>query len=292
MTASFHFRTELLHAIELIELHSRKRLASTYIGNDESPYRGSGMQFKEFRQYEYGDDTRHISWNATAKTGKTTLKIYEEEREINLFVLVDTSGSSLFGSGARRKIDMYSEVVALLAMAALKANYRFGTLFFDTQVRHFTPPTRGKDQILSSLNHLITLDLDKKQSDIRPALSFCQRLLTHRTLLVILSDFLMDSFETELLSMGTKHELIILQGYDDSERLLSSRGVSEICDPETGSFFLLDSESSFFRKAITSYYADFTNRLEQIARNCQADFLPLSVQDDYLQRLVQFFSGR
>lgn len=292
MNASFHFRPELLHAIELLEFHSRKRLASSYIGNDESPYRGSGMQFKEFRQYEFGDDIRHISWTTTARTGKTQLKLYEEEREINVFMLVDTSGSSLFGSSQRKKIDMYAEVMALLGMASLKENFRFGALFFDTKVREYIPPTRNKDEILSTLNHLINLDLEKKQSDIRPALQFCSQLLKHRTLVVVLSDFLLEPFTSELVSLGTKHELILLQGYDDSERLLSSRGVYEICDPESGDFYLLDSESAVFRKTLSGYYARFTGQLEQLARTCQADFLPLSVQDDYLQRLIYFLGGR
>jgi len=292
MNASFHFRPELLHAIELLEFHSRKRLASAYTGNDESPYRGSGMQFKEFRQYEFGDDIRHISWSTTARTGKTQLKLYEEEREINVFMLVDTSGSSLFGSTQRKKIDMYSEVLALMSMASLKANFRFGALFFDTEVREYIPPTRDKDEILSSLNHLISLNLDKRQSDIRPALQFCGQLLKHRTLVIALSDFLMAPFSSELVSLGSKHELILLQGYDDSERLLSSRGVFEVCDPETGEFYLLDSESGVFRKTLANYYSGFTAQLEELARACQADFLPLSVQDDYLQRLVYFFRGR
>ena len=292
MTGHFHFRPELLHAIELIEFHCRRRLPSSYIGSHESTYRGSGMQFKEFRPYEMGDDPRHISWTTTAKTGKPTLKLYEEEREINVFILVDTSGSSLFGSGARRKIDMYSEVVALLAMGALKSNYRIGFLFFDHKVRKFIPPTRNKEEILRSLNMLLNLDLSNKTSDLAEPLTFCQKVLNHRCLVFIVSDFLLPSFRNQLLPLSSKHEVILLQGYDDSERLLSSRGISEICDPESGEFFLLDADSPHFRKSLNTFYATFTKQLEDTASVCQADFLPLSVQDDYLQRLVHFFNGR
>ncbi|NBX75893.1 MAG: DUF58 domain-containing protein [Proteobacteria bacterium] len=292
MTGHFHFRPELLHAIDLIEFHCRRRLPSSYTGSHESTFRGSGMQFKEFRQYEIGDDPRHISWTTTAKTGKPTLKVYEEEREINVFLLVDTSGSSLFGSGSRRKIDMYSEVVALLAMGAIKSNYRIGLLFFDSEVRTFMPPTRNKEDILQSLNALSYLDLTNKTSDLTQPLTFCQKVLKHRSLLFILSDFLLPSFKGQLLPLSSKHEVILLQGYDDSERLISSSGISEICDPESGEFFLLDAESPFFRKSLTSFYASFTAQIEETASACQADFLPLSVQDDYLQRLVHFFSAR
>jgi len=292
MSGHFHFRPELLHAIDLIEFHCRRRLPSSYIGSHESTYRGSGMQFKEFRPYEMGDDPRHISWTTTAKTGKPTLKLYEEEREINVFLLVDTSGSSLFGSGARRKIDMYSEVAALLAMGSIKSNYRIGFLFFDNEVRNFMPPTRNKEEILQSLNSLLNLDLSNKTSDLTQPLAFCHKILNHRSLVFIISDFLLPSFKNQLLPLSSKHEVILLQGYDDSERLLSNRGISEICDPESGEFFLLDAESPFFRQSLTSFYARFTNQLEETARVCQADFLPLSVQDDYLQRLVHFFSAR
>ncbi|NBX93693.1 MAG: DUF58 domain-containing protein [Proteobacteria bacterium] len=292
MKAHFHFRPSLLHAVEQIDLFSRRRLASPYVGTAESPFRGTGMQFKEFRQYEPGDDVRHISWTTTAKTGKPILKVYEEEREITVILLVDASGSSLFGSGALRKVDMYAEVIALLGMGALKCNHNVGLLFFDQEVKRFFPPSRSKEQVLTSINFLLNLDLDKRPSDIRPALSFCQKALKEKCLVLILSDFLMTSFSLELSPLGRHHELILLQGYDDSERLISSKGVTEICDPESGDFYLLDSESLFFRKTLAQYYSTFTNQLEQTARECRADFLPLSVQDDYLQRLVHFFGQR
>lgn len=292
MKSHFHFRSELLRAIDLIEFHCRRRLPSSYIGSHDSTYRGSGMQFKEFRPYEMGDEPRHISWTATAKTGKPTLKLYEEEREINVFVLVDTSGSTLFGSGIKRKIDMYSEVIALISMGAIKSNHRVGTLFFDHEVRHYIPPTRNKDEILQSLNYLLNLDLLNRTSDLRPSLNMCNKLLKHKSLVFIISDFLLPPFKNELLPLSTKHEIILLQGYDDSERLLSGRGISEVCDPESGEFYLLDAESDFFRKSLTSFYNGFNNQLEETAGVCRADFLPVSVQDDYLQRMVHFFSAR
>lgn len=292
MNTQFHFRPELIHAIDLLELKPKQRLASPFVGEHESHSRGAGMHFKEFRPYEFGDDIRHISWSTTARTGKPTLKVYDEEREIHVFIVVDISGSSLFGSGERRKIDMYSEVVALIAMSALKYNYRFGSVFTDSEVQSFSPPTRKKEEILSGVNQLQTLNLQKRQSDLRPALQLCNRLLKHKTLLIILSDFILPPFQAELHALSTRHEIILMQGYDDSERFLSSKGISEICDPETGQFFVMDSESPFCRRAVQSYYATFLQNLEKVAQQCRADFLPLSVQDDYLQRVVHFFNER
>jgi len=292
MNSTFHFRPELLHAVDSLRLSSRTKLSSSYIGTNESPHRGSGMQFKEFRQYEFGDDVRHISWTTTAKAGKPMLKLYEEEREINVLLLLDTSGSSLFGSKRQRKIDMYSEVLALLGLASLQSGFRFGSLFFDSEVRHFARPSRKKEELIASLNELLSLDLHKRTSDLRPALQYCFRALSHRTLIVVLSDFLLPPFREDLKVLALKHEITLLQGFDDSERMLSNRGVTEICDPETSDFYLLDFESPACRQAISKFYAGFTEQLEQISRECHADFLPVSVQDDYLQRLVYFFNKR
>ena len=292
MTPAFHFRPELLHAVDSLHFASKRKLSSSFVGTNESPHRGAGMQFKEFRQYEFGDDVRHISWTTTAKTGKPMLKLYEEEREINVLLILDTSGSSLFGSKDQRKIDMYSEVLALLGLSSLQAGFRFGSLFFDSEVHSYKPPSRKKEEILFSLNHLISLDLHKRTSDLRPAIQFCLRALKHRSLIVVLSDFLLPPFQDEIKALALKHEIIFLQGFDDSERMLASRGVAEICDPETSHFFLLDFESSACRKAVSQFYAGFTEQLENISRECHADFLPLSVQDDYLQRLVTFFNRR
>ena len=292
MPSTFHFRPELLRAAELIDFRCKRKLSAAYLGNHESHFRGSGMQFKEFRPYEIGDDTRHISWITTAKTGKATLKLFEEEREINVFVLVDVSGSSIYGSGSQRKIDMYAETLALLGLGALKEKHRFGCLFFDKEIRHFTAPSRNKEFLLKSLNFLQTADLDSRLSDLRPALTFCNQQISHRSLVVIISDFLMNPFKSELFSLSLKHEIVLLQGFDDSERLISGRGISEICDPETGDFFVFDTESPSCRKALSAYYNGFTQQLEESAASCRADLLPMSVQDDYLQRLVHFFSGR
>jgi len=292
MESHFLSRTELLTVIDCLNLKTKKKLSALFMGDNESRLKGSGIQFSDFRPYEWGDDIRHISWSTTAKTGKVILKSYEEEKELNLYLLIDISGSSLFGSSKRRKIDMYCEVSFVLGMAALKHGFRVGLVLFDREVKKTLPLTRRKEDFLRSLQPVSELDLLEHQSDLQPALTFLDKDLKQRSLLVILSDFLMAPFRNELLKLSRKHDIILLRGYDDAEQAIAARGIVEICDPESGDFFLFDTESPQSRKALHHFYASFSNQLETIANDCQADLLPLSVQDDYLQRLVVYFDHR
>lgn len=292
MKSPFLSRPDILHAIDRLDLRARKKLSALFTGDNESRQRGSGIQFSDFRPYEWGDDTRHISWTTSAKTGKIVLKSYEEEKELNLCLAVDISGSSLFGSSKKRKIDMYSEVSAVLGLSAFKHGFRVGCLFFDEKVQQYLPPTRKKEDFLQLINTLPRLDILEHQSSLPPALSFLFSNLKHKSLVVILSDFLLASFQQELQQLSVKHEIILLRGYDDAEHALTTKGVFEICDPESGHFFLLDSESSKSRQALQLFYTGFSKQLETIAHKCRADLLPLSTQDDYLQRLVVFFDHR
>lgn len=292
MTSPFLSRPEVLYAIDRLNLRTKRKLSALFVGDNESRQKGSGIQFSEFRPYEWGDDTRHISWTTSAKTGKIVLKSYEEEKELNISIVVDVSGSSLFGSSKKRKVDMYAEVAAVLGMSALKHGFRVGCLFFDQDVRQVLPPTRKKEDFLQLISQLPEMDLLEHQSALPPALSFLFSNLKHRSLIVILSDFLLAPFQSELQQLSLKHDIILLRGYDDAEHALTSRGIFEICDPESGQFYLLDSESSKSRNALHLFYAQFSKQLETIAHKCRADLLPLSIQDDYLQRLVVFFDHR
>lgn len=292
MNHHFLSRPALLHTIDKIKLKPKKKLSALFVGDNESQKRGAGIQFSDFRPYEWGDDIRHISWTATAKTGKPIIKSYEEEKELNLCLVVDVSGSSLFGSSHKRKLDMYSEVAAVLGMAAIKHGFRVSTILFDQEVKHFSPPSRKKEEFLRLIQELPDLNLFEQKSALKPALSLIDQSLRQKSLIIILSDFLMADFDRELLKVSQKHDVILMRGYDDAEQAITSRGVFEICDPETGSFFLFDTESEKSRFALHEFYSSFSEKLKQIAINCNADLLPLSVQDDYLQRLVVFFDHR
>ena len=179
-------------------------------GNYRSAFRGSGMQFKEFRHYEEGDDIRHMSWSVTARTGRATMKVYEEDRELNVIVAVDVSGSSLFGQGKKRKIDMYAELTALLGLAALKSNDNMGLMLFNDQPVFYLPPGEPGITCRSRLENFWSNRSADRRATMRPALEFMEGNLKSRALIVVLSDFLAPRFESELRMATRKHELLSL----------------------------------------------------------------------------------
>jgi len=281
-------RPEVLRAVAELDLHARRNITSLLAGNYTTPHRGSGMQFKEFRHYEPGDDIRHMSWAVTARTGKATVKLFEEERELDVLVLVDTSGSSLFS----RKIDMYRDLMALLGLAAIKAGDNSGLLFFDTKPGLYLPPRRTRDQVMVSLVEIDKLKLQGHRSDLAAALRFAQAVIKNRTLIFIISDFLVPPFQEELRILSRRHQLVLLHCYDELEEGKMKHGVYESCDPETGEFFLLDGNSPTTRLALIEHQKELRSQLRSGARNCGGEFLSLNVHEDYLQHVVRYFALR
>lgn len=289
---TIHFRQELLQAVSELELRTRRNLSSLLAGDYRSSFRGSGMQFKEFRHYEPGDDIRHMSWAVTARTGKATVKLYEEERELDVVVGIDVSGSSIFGSKSKRKIDMYAELLSLIGLAAVKSGDKVGFLFFSDEPHLYLPPRRTRDQVMVGITRLLDQRLIGRKSNLRPALQYLQKITRTRTLIIVVSDFLTPLFEIELRALSQKHEVILLHCFDDAERALSISGVYEVWEPETGNLYIFDANSKKLKRAISQFQMDLSQTLETMAKQCHADYLALSVEDDYLQRLVLFFKQR
>lgn len=287
-----NFSQDLLRAVAELEIRARRNVTALLAGNYRSVFRGSGMAFKEFRHYEPGDDIRHMSWTVTARTGRATIKTYEEERDLDVVLMVDVSGSSIFGNSKKRKIDMYAELTALIGLAAIHSGDNFGLLLFTNQPLIFLPPRRGRTQVMLALDHLLKQPLNGKASDLGPALNFIKKNLRHRSLVIVASDFLMPSFEREFIYTAKRHELLCLHCFDDAERGSAIEGVYEIWDPETGEFLLLDANSSRTRRALAEYQTQLQNNLEELCNRSKADWLSLSVEDDYLQRLVRYFKTR
>lgn len=287
------FRKELLQAVSQLELRAKRDVTALLSGDYRSAFRGSGMQFKEFRHYEAGDDIRHMAWTVTARTGRATVKVYEEERELDVLLLIDVSGSSLFGMNQTRKIDMYAELVALVGLAAVRTGDKVGVLLFNDQAGYYLPPKRNRSQVLVALTHLLNQPFQKQKSDIRPALKYARSVLRNRSLIMILSDFMVPDFDEEFLVLSRHNEVIMLHCYDDAERGMGIRGgVFEVYDPESGDFLLLDGNSASARRALAENHMNLSNKLEDLTKKGRADYLCLSLEDDYLQRLVQFFRNR
>ncbi len=286
------FSEELLRAVSQLELRARRRVAALLNGNYRSAFRGSGMQFKEFRHYEAGDDIRHMSWPVTARTGRATVKVFEEERELDVMLLIDVSGSSLFGMGQKRKIDMYADLTALIGLAGVRSGDNVGALFFNDKTGLYLHPARSRSQVLVTLTHLLNQPLRDQKSDLRPALIHAESVLRNRSLILVVSDFLVPGFEQELRLLTRRHEVILVHCFDDAERGMGLKGVFEVRDPETGEYWLLDGNSPTTRRQLAEFQVRLSHSLEDVARKSRADYLCLSSKDDYLQRLVQYFRGR
>ncbi|MCB0403660.1 MAG: DUF58 domain-containing protein [Bdellovibrionales bacterium] len=283
---------EILDQVAQLQLVARRSVSTLLSGDYRSAFHGSGMQFKEFRRYEPGDDIRHMSWTVTARTKHPTIKLYEEDRELNVLILIDVSGSSLFGSVQKRKIDMYAELLALLGLAAVKSKDNVGMLFFNETPVLYLPPRDTQNHVLHGMISLLQQPLQGRPSDLRPALLYAQNVLKNRSIVIVLSDFLVPDFSPELRMLAQRHELVLLHCVDDAERGVGLKGVYEVCDPETGDFFLLDANSKSVRQELQQRAIMHQHQIEDLSRKCKSDYFCLSVQDDYLQRLVHFFRRR
>ncbi len=292
MGQPLHFTEAILKAANELEIRARRNVTALLSGNYRSAFRGSGMQFKEFRQYEPGDDIRHMSWSATARTGKATLKVYEEERELDVVIAVDVSGSSLFGFSKKRKIDVYGELLALLGLAAIRSGDNLGAFFFSDQPQKFLPPSRTRMNLLVALRELLSQPLESRRSDLRAPLKYLDRLLPHRTILILISDFLIPDFQTELLRLSKRHEVILIHCTDDAERGQGLSGVFEVADPETGETYLLDGNSPKVRERLANYQKDLRLKLEALCQSTRSDYLSMNMEDDYVRRIIQFFRQR
>lgn len=286
------FSRDVIEKVGQLHLQARRRVSALLTGDYRSAFRGSGMQFKEFRHYAPGDDIRHMSWPVTARTGRATLKVFEEERELQVCLLVDVSGSSLFGSSGRRKVDMYAELLALLGLAAVKSRDKVSVLFFHDQPGEYLPPRNTQTHVLRAVTRLLGHPLRGSRSDLRPALAYALNVMKQRGLVIVISDFLVPEFERELSAIARRHELVLLHCFDDAERGSGLEGVFEAWDPETGGYYLLDAGTQGLRHDLARAHVLQQSGLEETCRSCRADLLNLSVQDDYLQRLVQFFRRR
>ena len=250
------------------------------------------MQFKDFRPYEPGDDIRHMSWSVTARTGKPTIKVYEQERELDVVLVVDTSSSTLFGNTRKRKLDMYGEIAAIIGLSALGAGDNFGQIIFNDTVTSFLRPNHRPEQVRVALTHLFSTDMEQKRSNLASALNFTSKSLSHRSLVIILSDFWVEDFEAELGMASRRHECILVHGYDQLEMGSGVCDLSEIQDPESGEIYILDGNTQHTKTLLQRAHWSHQLHLEETANRTNSDYLSLSVEDDYVQRLVLFFQRR
>ena len=284
--------TELLKKVRKIEIKSRGLSSQVFSGEYHSAFKGRGMTFSEVREYQAGDDIRTIDWNVTARLRTPYIKIFQEERELTVMLIVDVSGSREFGSQKQLKQDLVTELCAVLAFSAIQNNDNIGVIFFSDQVEKFIPPKKGRSHILRIIRELIDFKPEHRSTDIAMALKYFNNVIKKRSTAFVISDFMADGFETALKIANRKHDVVALQIYDKREQELPNVGLIRLQDAETGEMIWVDTARSETRKkyAVESLKRD--NQLKEIFRRSGVDFTKLGTHQSYIQPLMNLFKRR
>ncbi len=284
---------EIVKKVKLLELNTRKLVNSTFAGQYQSAFKGQGMTFSDFREYVPGDDVRAISWNLTARTGKTHIKKYEEERELTLILAVDVSGSMGFGSKNHLKGEVITNLAALLGFAAAKNNDNVGLLLFTDQVEHFVPPKKGRGHIQRLLRDLYYHQPKTQRTKISEAVDYLSGILKKRATIFLMSDFMSDEPFGQLLKrLSRKHELISVVVSDPAESTLPNLGLIDYFDPETEEVLTVDTSSEAFRKTVYEHVKKNKEFRDVEFRKAQIDRIDIPNDENYMDPLLNYFRKR
>lgn len=283
---------ELLKKVRKIEIKTRGLSKQLFSGEYHSAFKGRGMSFSEVRAYNFGDDVRSIDWNVTARTGIPYVKVFEEERELTVMLLVDVSQSSFFGTRSQLKQGVFTEISAVLAFSAIQNNDKVGVIFFSDQIEMFIPPKKGRQHILRIIRELIDFHPKGKSTDLGMALEFFNNLVKKRSICFILSDFMTANYERALQVVSKRHDLIGVHIYDPTEQQLPRVGLLNARDPETGQQAWLDTNSKFIRDLYLRRHNQALESFRSTFYRCGVDTITLEVGDDYVKALLSFFRKR
>jgi uncharacterized protein (DUF58 family) len=283
---------EVLQRVRRIEIRTRSIVESVLSGEYQSVFKGRGMEFSEVRTYTAGDDIRSIDWNVTARMGQPYVKKHVEERELTVMLLVDASMSGHFGSVERFKDEIGVELCALLAFSAIKNNDRVGLIIFTSEVEKYIPPKKGKNHVLRVIRELLYFKPRKSGTDIGEALGYLNRVITKKSVVFCVSDFVATGYEAAMRVAGHRHDLIAVSLSDPREKSLPDVGLIELVDPETGKTMLVDSRDKALRKVFAEESAKRQRERTAFFRANGIDEIPVSAEADYVDPLVKFFRKR
>lgn len=283
---------ELLKKVRKIEIKTRGLSKHLFSGEYHSAFKGRGMSFSEVRDYTYGDDVRNIDWNVTARTGDPFIKVFEEERELTMMLLVDLSKSSFFGTQRQFKSEIITEIAAVLAFSAINNNDKVGAILFTDKVEKYIPPAKGKQNILRIIRELITQKTTSDGTDLGKALEYLNNVQKKRAIVFVLSDYMTDGYEKALNVATRRHDIVGMQIYDERETSLPNVGLMHVRDAETGQVRLLDTGSAEVREKYAEWFRSHTDNFEQLFNSRGADTLRIDTQEDYVKSLLKFFKRR
>lgn len=285
-------KQEILKKVRRIEIKSRGLSNNIFAGQYRSAFKGRGMAFAEVREYQYGDDVRDIDWNVTARFHRPYVKVFEEERELTVMLLVDVSGSLNFGTRVQTKNDMATEIAATLAFSAIQNNDKIGVIFFSDHIEKYIPPKKGRKHILYIIREMIDFQAESKKTDVAVALEFLGRTQKHRCTAFVLSDFYdRHDFEKPLQICRSRHDVIGIQIYDSIQKNLPDVGILRIRDAETGYEQYLDTSNKAVRTAHGEYWQQRASELKQMFQRNSVDYVSVSTDEDFVKALRVMFAS-
>ena len=285
---------EILKKVRQIEIRTKNIVNDFFGGDYHSNFKGRGMTFSEVREYVPGDDVRSIDWNVTARTGKPHIKIFEEERELSVLILIDVSSSGVFGSKKDLKIDLGVEIAAMLSFSAIKNNDKVGLALFSDKIEKYIPPKKGKKHVLRLITDIVNHDFENsnKRTSIKTAIDFANKISKRKSVIFLISDFIDDNFWNELKFLNFKHDVVGLQIYDTYERNFPNVGLINIHDSETGENTWIDTTSKKNRYKFQKNSVEKLDKFSMKCKNIGFDLLQINTDDDYIKFLMQFFRSR
>ena len=283
---------DILKKVRKIEIKARGLSRQLFSGEYHSAFKGRGMAFSEVREYQYGDDIRSIDWNVTARLHHPYVKIFEEEREMTVMLLVDVSGSNRFGTHHQFKEELVAEVAATLAFSAIQNNDKVGVILFSDRIEKFIPPKKGSSHILRIIRELITFRPESNGTDLAQALGYFSNVIKKRCTAFLLSDFYDDGYTDALKIASNKHDLVAIRIADEKEEHLPDLGLAKFYDPETDETIWIDTADPSVQHDFGSRYTDHVNKVEESLRKYGIDRTILYTGEDYVKELKKLFERR
>jgi uncharacterized protein (DUF58 family) len=284
--------TELLKKVRRIEIKTRRLSRHIFAGEYHSAFKGRGIAFSEVREYQYGDDIRSIDWNVTARFNHPYVKVFEEERELTVMLLIDVSGSGNFGTTTGYKKDIMTEVAAVLSFSAIFNNDKIGVIFFSDKVEKFIPPQKGRRHILRIIRELLDFKSTSSKTNLDEPLRFLTNAIKKRCTTFIISDFFAPDFEEALRIASNKHDIVALKVFDPVERAIPGIGLIKVADSETGEEKWIDTSSRFARQSYEEWWNKHIELVKNIFKRCGVDSTELRTDLDYVKPLIMLFENR
>lgn len=283
---------ELIKKVRQIEIKTRGLSTQLFSGSYHSAFKGRGMSFSEVREYQYGDDVRNIDWNVTARFNNPFIKVFEEERELNVMLLIDVSQSTFFGSSIKSKIQLITEIAATIAFSAIRNNDKVGVLFFSDKVEKFIPLKKGKSHVLLIIRELLSIQPKNSKTDLNLALEYFYHISKKRSIAFIMSDFISDDYKKALQQANKRHDIIAIHVYDALETKLPDLNIIQVKDSESGKSVWIDTSNTKHHLEYAKAYNRRFENTKTLFNKSGIEFQSMSTTDSYVQLLMNMFKDR